>query len=301
MTKVSPVTAQMIALAFLKAPEIKYIYRIFVLCIWAVRNWLVHFNRPTRGQLLISLWALSHFICICGTLLYLASRNSIWYYVGLIGAFSTYTLMVMRHLFILLNGFRQQAEGSPLLWMIKSENFTLLSMATVNLISPISVYKMGSFSIYSLLNFSNFVVQRLGNSTWHKVLMPIIVQVEPSMLAIAIYIDMVALLTFAYEFCAGKGALTSFLVFGVILLMRLDQSAVAASCHHQMIRCLLSLTSHFRLTRRIHHMLLFVEEASRILLHNGSHASSIQDYESPQPKSRIALSVFVPMEVIKDM
>lgn len=300
-TKVSPITVQMVASAFLNAPELRRLSTIFGSYVILAKNVLFQLKTSVNGQLLISMWALSHLTCNSGALLFLITKDSLWYYVGLSGAFITYFIMVLRHFYVLINGFRQEMEGTPLLWVINSENSTLISMVTINLLSTARISRICSFFIYSMLNLTTFFVQRLGSQSWNKVLLPIIFQIEPSLLAVAAYSDLCALFAYAYDFCVGRGSLTSFVFFGVLLLKRLDQSAVARSCHHSIVHRLVYLTSHLSQVKSLHRALLVVESSSSVLLRNASTGSSRQDYESEYTKSRIALSVFIPVEVIKDI
>lgn len=300
MPKVVPITFKMIVDAFVNAPEMKSITRFYFDCrLWLVRKYH-KIKKPSDAQLLLICWALSHYICACGAVMFFTTSNDVWYYVCLSGAACTYMLMVMRQGFVLVNGFRQSSEGSPLSWILHSENFTLFWMAAISLFSNPRLVKTFSFCVYSVLNLSTFLIQKSG-TTWFKVLMPILCQVEPSMLALAVYADFAVLLYYVMDIWDGSGTFTSAISFALLLLNRLDQSAVATSCFHTLIDHFLRFTSQFESADHLHRGILVLQNYSCILLPSTKPGTRNVDFDNMNSRSRIASSVIMPVEVIKDL
>lgn len=289
----------MVLAAFLDAPETKKLRKFFLDLKVHTLVWAKSLQKPLNSQLLLWIWAQSHFTCCLGALLFLVNGNHFWYYCSISGALLTYTLMVFRHLYVLANGFRQTDDGTPLSWVIYSENFTLCSMAMLHLLTFPRAAKTATFTIFAVLNLSTFVVQKFGSESLNRVFMPIIYHIEPTILTAAVYADLVACLVYVYDFLFGQSTFLSAVFFAVILLYRFEQSPVALMSVHIILDRALRITAGFESANR---SVLVAKKCLTALLPPDARTGAPQtESGSVHTRSRAASSVFRPVEIIKDV
>lgn len=299
MPKVVPTTVPMVIAAFQNAPETKAIKRLLLDIRLYVFLRLKNLNVPSNSSLLLSSWALSHVLCGGGFGLYLCTENAAWYYLCLCGALYTYLLMVLRHVFVLWNGYRQALDGPPLSWVTNSENATLATMAGTCLLSSPRTVKIVSFGLYLVLNLATFSLQCASSSIWPKVMMPLIHQVEPALLAAAVYADTTALVCFVYDAFLSRDSWALAVFYLLLLLKRLEQSSAAASCLHNTIDVAETVTLRFASLGKVHRAVLTVKTLLVVLVPDTRRSG--QDSDTPTRVSRAPSSVFVPADVVHDI
>lgn len=288
----------MVISSFVNAPEMKSLRKFLLDLKLQISFWAKNLSKHSNSQQLLWMWAQSHIACCSGAILFLSNESEYWYYLSTAGALTTYSLMVCRHLYVLVNGFKQTDDGTPLSWVVYSENFTLCAMATLHLMTFPRAVKTMSFCVFSLLNLATFVVQKTASESWNKVLMPIIYQVEPTLLTVAVYADLVALIVYVYDFLLGQEKLLSAVVFAIFLLYRFEQSPVALSSVQLMLDRLLRLTEGFPSANK--RVVAAKKCLAILLLPEPRSGTSSNETGSVHSRSRVASSVFRPVEIIKE-
>ncbi len=183
---------------------------------------------PALHIILQQVWAASQWMTIVGTLVYTLTAIKIpglavvFYTIADLGAIFTYAIVVYRRHF-LTNPFA--SSFVPLSEAIKSENFHLLMLAFLWLITPCQLLKIIPFYLYSLLNVAHYYSKEVLNPLggFSQALTPLITYFEGPILIVASHID---LLLFPIIFIQSiiKGSFFGLIIFFFIWCLKLECS-----------------------------------------------------------------------------
>lgn len=207
-------------------------------------------------------WFASHWMTIIGTVMYMLTAikvpglSLVFYTIAVLGAIATYSIVIYQKHYM---GREFLPSVVPLSQAVRSENFHLLLLALLWLITPAQLFKILPFYIYLLLNVSRFGVHNLlgGYTGISLALAPLITYLEVPLLSIASHID---LLLFPIMLIQSliHGSFYGLIIFFFIWCLRVEYSAASRQSIYTMLNLVTRILSQPNIPPHVFQNWLFV-------------------------------------------
>lgn len=146
---------------------------------------------PEAEVLLEHMWIGSHLMTIVGSLMYffISAIAPVGYFIAVLGAIITYSVVIYRKNFLskpFVSGLMPLSEA------IRSENFHLLLLAYLWMITPSSLFKILQFFIYSVLNVLSYSIVNFipPDSVVASVTVPLVQAIQGPLIDVASFMDL---------------------------------------------------------------------------------------------------------------
>ncbi|GMM36707.1 hypothetical protein DASC09_040320 [Saccharomycopsis crataegensis] len=235
---------------------------------------------PMLDLLLKRSWVATHVQTIVSTLVYFITilkvppLAMVFYYVGVLGIISTYTISIYRMHF-LSNSFVTSAI--PITEAIKSENFHLLLMALLWLITPPQLFKLLPFAIFSTLNLAIYANRNLWAPKNPFVLAtaPLIEYAQHPMMMTVAYIELVLFLVVFIQ-GALRGSFYAYIMYFFIWCLRVERSPYSRAVIYQFLNLITLALSQPNIPPHVfHNWILIYKRIAEIIPLASSHRNRL--------------------------